>query len=111
MFYTALPKWEITLWEFETALNKLNDAKLHWKLPKPVADVVKQFGKHAPTGREEYTWTKKVSSREAEALFKLFDLNGDRKIQSHELITSLAIFAKAETNEDKAERSRLLFKV
>ena len=34
--FSVLPKWEISLWEFRTALNKMETAKLHYKAPSAV---------------------------------------------------------------------------
>ena len=104
-------RWDISLWEFKNALNKLESAELHYRAPEPVEAKLHKVGKAMPKGREQWHLSRTIKDEEATMLFRMFDLNGDGRIQASEMITVFAVFAKADTEEDKKERARLLFRI
>ena len=62
--FSVLPKWEISLWEFRTALNKMETAKLHYKAPSAVDKKLHAVGKSMHTGAEKWRKARTVSEEE-----------------------------------------------
>ena len=107
--FTVLPKEGISLWEFRQALQKLETAPLHYQAPEALEKKLKIIGKEMPQGAEKWHSARKISESEAYQIFRMFDLNGDGVVNAAEIITVLALFAKAHTPEEKRDKARLIF--
>ena len=62
--FSVLPKWDISLWEFRAALNKMETAKLHYKAPSAVDKKLHAVGKSMHTGAEKWRKARSVSEEE-----------------------------------------------
>jgi len=96
---TALPKTEISLYEFEEALNNLETKASVVKLDKKGKVTVSDPRNAVHSVKAEKY--KKVSPEEAMRLFRMFDLNDDGVVQPVEIITVLGLHCSG-SNEDKA---------
>lgn len=91
---TALPKTEIGMYEFQEALNNLEEKSSVVKVDKKGLLTVSD-------PRDKIHRKKRVTDEEAQRLFRMFDLNGDGVVHPTEIITILGLHCSG-TTEDKA---------
>jgi len=98
--FAALPKDDITLWEFKNALKKLQSTSVRF-------DNRLLQGKEGKEKMKLMKNTREINDEEALRIFRMFDLHNTGKIHTSEFVTILAIYCSG----TEAERAELLFKV